>query len=279
VDKILYAGIIYTGRVYNSATESNNTTTFNQDFINMITNQFTQVLSVVCIGIFSVVFADTISVAGKKLLKEEYIVQLKTIALHISSGNENLVASIRAERLHDLSEVAGVDNITDILIAVIKDKFPDVRIAAVQLMGQVTKKLPEIDNALIAALKDSHSGVRLAAIEALNNRKAFPKEKDSVVIQLAFAKGKDDWDFEGFITKDCIKLEKQREKAGVYANQKSDPGILERTRIVYRKRAIHELAKIGTASSKAALNTLKRDVDVDIRTAAKNELDNLSIPQ
>jgi|GEM_PF-5075609 hypothetical protein len=245
----------------------------------MMTNQFTLILSVVCIGIFSAISADTISVGGKKLSKDEYVAQLKTIALHISSGDENLGGSIRAERLHELSELVGADNITDILIAVVKDKFPDVRIVAVQLMGQVTKKLPEVDNELIAALKDSHSGVRLTAIEALNNRKVFPKEKDSLVIQLAFAKGADDWDFEGFMTKDNIKFEKQREKAGKDANQKSTPGILDQMRKVYRKRAIHELGKIGTASSKAALTTLKRDSDVDIRTAAKYELDNLKISQ
>ena len=197
--------------------------------------------------------------------------------MNISNGDENAGQSIRAERLTELVDIAGADNVTDILVAVSKDKFPDVRMAAAKAMGLVKNSRDKVTKSLQDALVDSHPGVRLAAISSLIQNKTFPIDKDSVIANLAIGINSSNWDLSGYLPKADIEKEKNSAISGncTGTGSKSNGCLLDIIRGDIRKGAIRELAKIVSKSTKAkeTLEKLKRDKNPSIRTLAKEELE------
>lgn len=204
--------------------------------------------------------------------KAKYINELKKIALSISSGDENLGESIRAERLFELVKLVGVNNLLDILIQMSKDKYPDVRMAVMECMGNTTKKDLRIERVLKEALKESLPGVRLTAAKALNKKTLFPQELDTVLINLALGVGSKEWSFDGYAPKKTIEKAKQEELNGTASKTGTDSSILSTFRRNIRRDAIFELVKLNTKGAQDALNALTSDSDPDIRTLTKEIL-------
>jgi HEAT repeat protein len=212
-----------------------------------------------------------------KQTKDEYIEELKKIALSISLGDEDLDQSIRAERLYELADLAGCDNIVDILLQITNDKYPDVRTAIITCLGRTTQKNTEIEKTLKESLKDSHPGVRLAAIQALNLKNIFPKDKDTVAINLAEGNGIENWSYQGYMPKSEIVKLKQDEQNDILPKTGVRASILGQIRYKIRKEAMNELQKINTERSLNALKTLKRDSDAEIRNHAKKIIDGQNV--
>ena len=199
------------------------------------------------------------------------------MVLKISTGSETLGCSMRAERLHELAYLVGADNITDILLAVSKDKFADVRMEAAKIMGSSKQIDSRINNTLDSMLDDVLPFVRAIAGAALSNRNAFPKERDSVIIKLALGTDAANWNMEGFMPKAEYAKEKQNELNNLNNKGSNNTSVLQNIRVSIRRNAMGSLRPVGTKKCLDALQTLKRDADPNIRNTAKTILDSVAV--